>query len=259
MREGPAARGARERERLQRHVFARARDRGNCVIPPPPPHALAARSPSARCCVRVPPRGSRCGSLSPVAPGRLGQHGCVCGRGAAVRTSAVECGAAVLGPAMRLCSKRGRRARRQRRWPRPRGAGLLDSARGGRGSDAGGAVMVAQGAASQCPRLSWQACLMVPRGIGSPPQTNCCEFLVSAPHAPSAPRCAHVYVPEHFADSNMRGGPVFASGAGSEADDLQSRLASSNGALQSLLRRLSTGMEDLLPNAHGRARMKVSQ
>ena len=52
---------------------------------------------------------------------------------------------------------------------------------------------------------------------------------------------------------------MFASGAGSEADDLQSRLASSNGALQSLLRRLSTGMEDLLPNAHGRARMKVSQ
>jgi hypothetical protein len=47
------------------------------------------------------------------------------------------------------------------------------------------------------------------------------------------------------------------SGSGSEADDLQSRLASSNGALQSLLRRLSNGMEDLLPNSHGRARMKV--
>jgi hypothetical protein len=51
---------------------------------------------------------------------------------------------------------------------------------------------------------------------------------------------------------------VFTSGGGSDADDLQSRLAASNGALQSLLRRLSTGMEDLLPNAHGRARMKVS-
>ena len=37
MREGPAARGARERERLQRHVFARARNRGNCVISLPPP------------------------------------------------------------------------------------------------------------------------------------------------------------------------------------------------------------------------------
>ena len=51
---------------------------------------------------------------------------------------------------------------------------------------------------------------------------------------------------------------MFTSGGGSDADDLQSRLAASNGALQSLLRRLSTGMEDLLPNAHGRARMKVS-
>ena len=47
------------------------------------------------------------------------------------------------------------------------------------------------------------------------------------------------------------------SGGGSEGDDLQSRLASSNGALQSLLRRLSHGMEDLMPNGHGRARMKV--
>jgi len=47
-------------------------------------------------------------------------------------------------------------------------------------------------------------------------------------------------------------------GGGSEADELQSRLASSNGALQSLLRRLSNGMEDLLPNSHGRARMKVA-
>ena len=52
---------------------------------------------------------------------------------------------------------------------------------------------------------------------------------------------------------------MFTSGGGSDADDLQSRLAASNGALQSLLRRLSTGMEDLLPNAHGRARMKVPQ
>ena len=47
-----------------------------------------------------------------------------------------------------------------------------------------------------------------------------------------------------------------AGGGGSEGDDLQSRLASSNGALQSLLRRLSHGMEDLMPNGHGRARMK---
>ena len=41
-----------------------------------------------------------------------------------------------------------------------------------------------------------------------------------------------------------------------DGDDLQSRLAQSNGALQNLLRRLSTGMDDMLPNMHGRARMK---
>eukprot|EP00960_Hanusia_phi_P048761 759141-Hanusia_phi.AAC.2 len=45
------------------------------------------------------------------------------------------------------------------------------------------------------------------------------------------------------------------SGAG-DSDDVQSRLSGTSSALQTLLRRLGNGMEDLLPNASGRARMK---
>lgn len=45
-------------------------------------------------------------------------------------------------------------------------------------------------------------------------------------------------------------------GAPGEMDDALSRLASSNTVLQNLIRRLGTGLEDLLPNMHGRARMK---
>eukprot|EP00281_Chroomonas_sp_CCMP1168_P032532 CAMPEP_0206242120 /NCGR_PEP_ID=MMETSP0047_2-20121206/16880_1 /ASSEMBLY_ACC=CAM_ASM_000192 /TAXON_ID=195065 /ORGANISM="Chroomonas mesostigmatica_cf, Strain CCMP1168" /LENGTH=637 /DNA_ID=CAMNT_0053667103 /DNA_START=66 /DNA_END=1975 /DNA_ORIENTATION=- len=52
------------------------------------------------------------------------------------------------------------------------------------------------------------------------------------------------------------GGGSSSGSASGDMDDALSRLASSNNALQNLIRRLGTGLEDLLPNVHGRARMK---
>jgi len=63
----------------------------------------------------------------------------------------------------------------------------------------------------------------------------------------------------NLADMAAEGGAGGAAGGGGapgEMDDALSRLASSNNVLQNLIRRLGTGLEDLLPNMHGRARMK---